>query len=132
MRVTPNQILSRSPEDRQGEPRVKRRTARKKLQGACRRIKEWIKENRHLKGRQFIKELNRRLKGHYNYYGVRGNSETLHRFYEWAKQCAFKWLNRRGGKKSSFTWEAFKRALERLGLARPVITEPKRWHRVFA
>jgi hypothetical protein len=26
--------------DRQGEPRVKRRTARKKLQGACRRIKQ--------------------------------------------------------------------------------------------
>ena len=30
-------------EDRQGGPRVMRRTARKKLQGACRRIKEWIK-----------------------------------------------------------------------------------------
>ena len=118
--------------DRQGESRVKRRTARKKLQGACRRIKQWIKENRHLKGRQFIKELNRRLQGHYNYYGIRGNSESIYRFYEWAKQCAFKWLNCRGGKKSSFTWEAFKQALERVGIARPVITEPKRRHRVFA
>ncbi|MFO1420734.1 MAG: group II intron reverse transcriptase/maturase [Candidatus Competibacteraceae bacterium] len=118
--------------DRQGTPRVKRRTARKKLLGACRRIKEWIKENRHLPGRQFIKELNRRLQGHYNYYGLRGNSESLYRFYRWAKECAFKWLNRRGGKKSSFTWEAFVRALERLGIARPVITEPKQQHRVFA
>jgi RNA-directed DNA polymerase len=118
--------------DRQGVPRVKRRTARKKLLGACRRIKEWIKENRHLPGRQFIKELNRRLQGHYNYYGIRGNSESLYRFYRWAKECAFKWLNRRGGKKSSFTWEAFTRALERLGIARPTITESKRLHRVFA
>jgi len=118
--------------DRQGTPRVKRRTARKKLLSACRRIKEWIKENRHLPGRQFIKELNRRLQGHYQYYGVRGNSESLYRFYRWVKACAFKWLNRRGGKKSSFTWEAFTKALERLGIARPTITEPKRQHRVFA
>ncbi len=118
--------------DRQGTPRVKRRTARKKLLGACRRIKEWIKENRHLPGRHFIKELNRRLQGHYQYYGVRGNSESLYRFYRWAKDCAFKWLNRRGGKQSSFTWAAFTRALERLGIARPAITEPKRPHRVFA
>ena len=118
--------------DRQGTPRVKRRTARKKLLGACRRIKDWIKENRHLPGRQFIKELNRRLQGHYNYYGLRGNSESLYRFYRWAKECAFKWLNRRGGKKSSFTWEAFTKALDRLRIARPTITEPKRQHRVFA
>jgi group II intron reverse transcriptase/maturase len=118
--------------DRQGTPRVKRRTARKKLLSACRRIKEWIRENRHLPGRQFIKELNRRLQGHYQYYGLRGNSESIYRFYRWAKECAFKWLNRRGGKKSSFTWEAFTQALERLGIARPTITEPKRQHRVFA
>ena len=118
--------------DRQGESRVQRRTARKKLQGACRRIKEWIKDNRHLNGRQFVKELNRRLQGHYNYYGMRGNSESLHRFYKWARQCAFKWLNRGGGKKASFTLEAFTRALERLGIARPVITEAHRRHRVFA
>jgi hypothetical protein len=39
--------------DRQGLPRVMRRTAPKKLQGACRRSKEWIRANRHLKGRHF-------------------------------------------------------------------------------
>jgi hypothetical protein len=43
--------------------RVKHRTSRKKLQGVCRRIKEWIRDNRHLKGKQFIQELNRRLQG---------------------------------------------------------------------
>ena len=54
--------------DRKGLPRVKRRTAPKKLQGACRRIKEWIKGNRHLPKRQFVSRLNRRLTGHYNLY----------------------------------------------------------------
>jgi len=52
--------------DRQGAMRVKHRTARKKLQDACRRIKEWIKANRHLKGKQCIQERNRRLQGHDN------------------------------------------------------------------
>ena len=117
--------------DRQGEPRVMRRTARRKLQGACGRIKEWIKSNRHLPGREFIRGLNRRLVGHYNYYGLRGNSRSLWRFYQWAMECAFKWLNRRGGKRKSFTWPLFTRALERLDIAKPRITEQSYARRVF-
>ncbi len=93
--------------DRTGTVKVKQRTAPKKLQGACRRIKEWIKKNRHLKGITFIKGLNRRLRGHYNYYNVPGNLSALWHFYSWAEECAFKWLNRRGGKRKSFTWKIF-------------------------
>jgi hypothetical protein len=118
--------------DRPGAVRVKSRTARKKLQGACRRIKEWIRANRHLKGKQCIQELNRRLQGHYHYYGLQGNSASLYRFYRWAKPCAFKWLNRRGGKRKSFTWETLEKALDRVGIARPKITEVKRLHKVYA
>lgn len=117
--------------DRAGESRVKRRTAPKKLQGACRRIKEWIKESRHLPGREFFRGLNRRLRGHYNYYGLRGNSRALYRFYHWAIACTFKWLNRRGGKRRSFTWASFTGVLERVRIARPQITEVAR-RRVFA
>jgi group II intron reverse transcriptase/maturase len=118
--------------DRKGTPRVMRRTARKRLQSACRRIKEWIRENRHVKGRGFITGLNRRLRGHYNYYGLKGNSRALYRFYFCAIESAFKWLNRRGGKRKSFTWAAFNRALKRVGVATPRITEQQRQHRVFA
>lgn len=112
-------------EDRQGKPRVTRRTARKKLQGACRRIKEWIKLNRHLPVRKFFDGLNARLRGHYNYYGVRGNSRALSRFYEWAKDCAFKWLNRRGGKRRSYTWAEFDRVLDHVHIARPLISKTR-------
>ena len=118
--------------DHSGVPRVMRRTAPKKLQGARQRIKDWVRENRHLKGRQFIVALNRRLRGHYNYYGLRGNSRALYRFFEWAIGCSFKWLNRRGGKRKSFTWNAFCKAIKRLGVAYPRITERKRQHVVFA
>ena len=111
--------------DREGIPRVKRRTARKRLQGAIRRVKEWIKSHRHLPGMEFIKGLNRRLVGHYNYYGLRGNSADLWRFYNAAVASAFKWLNRRGGKRKSFTWAIFGRAIEKLGIAKPRITESR-------
>ncbi len=105
--------------DKQGKPRVMQRTARKKLQGSLRRIKEWVKLNRHLKGKTFIVALNRRLHGHYNYYSVVGNLRSLWRFYGWAIHCAFKWLNLRGGKRNSFTWKVFTRAIEYLGIAKP-------------
>jgi len=114
-----------------GSVKVKVRTARKKLQGCCKRIKEWIKENRHLKGASFIKALNRKLQGHYNYYNVPGNLQSQWRFYHWAVECAFKWLNRRGGKRKSFTWKAFSWAIERLGIARPNLVMVNRKHRAF-
>ena len=118
--------------DRKGSARVMRRTARKKLQGACGRIKDWIRKGRCLAGREFIAGLNRRLMGHYNYYGLRGNSRSLYRFYQWSIECVFKWLNRRGGKRRSFTWVSFVQALKRAGVATPRITEKQRQHVVFA
>ena len=118
--------------DANGASRVEQRTARKKLQAACRRIKEWIKINRHLKGRAFIEALNRRLRGHYNYYNIPGNLSSLGRFYNWAINCAFKWLNRRGGKRKSFGWNVFTKAIDRLGIAKPAMIMVNRKHRVFA
>jgi len=112
--------------DREGVPRVKRRTSRKKLQGACKRIKAWIKSNRHLPGGEFFKGLNRRLVGHYNYYGVRGNTLSLQYFFKVVKESAYKWLNRRGGKRKSFTCPQFVEILDRVKIAWPRITEVSR------
>ena len=110
-------------EDRSGTPRVQRRTARKKLQAACRRIKQWIQSSRHLRVRDFFDGLNRRLLGHYRYYGLRGNSRSLYRYFEWVKACAFKWLNRRGGRRGSLSWQRFVHLLDLVHIAQPRITE---------
>ncbi|MCG5529075.1 MULTISPECIES: reverse transcriptase domain-containing protein [Halorhodospira] len=118
--------------DRRGELRVMKRTARKKLQAAKRRLKGWIRAARHLPGRVFIRELNRRLVGHYNYFGLRSNEQGLRSYYIFAIRCAFKWLNRRGGKRSSFNWTQYIAALRKLGVAQPRITERQRAHTVFA
>ena len=117
--------------DRGGVPRVKRRTARKKLQVACRRMAEWIQQHRHLLGRACYQRLNTRFRGHDNYYGLHGNVRSLHRFFERAIRCTFTWRNRRGGKRQRFPWEQCTQGLDRVHIARPRITQGKR-RRVFA
>ena len=117
--------------DRHGGSRVRRRTARKQRPAACQRLPAWLKPHRHLPERDFFQRLNARLRGHYNYYGVRGNSRSLTRLFRWAMACTFKWLNRRGGKQSSYPGEQFARGLDHGKIARPCITEVNR-RRVFA
>ena len=109
-----------------------KRTARKKLRQAKKRVQQWISSNRHLPGRQFIKELNCKLVGHYNYFGIRSNEKALGSFFSHAIRCAFKWLNRRGGKRRSFNWSEFTVALEKLNVATPRIVAKQREHVVFA
>jgi len=117
--------------DRRGDLRVMKRTARKKLRQAKKRMKQWIRANRHLPGRQFVKELNRKLVGHYNYFGIRSNEKAVGSFFSHAIECAFKWLNRRGGKRRSFNWPEFRTALKKLNVATPRIVEKQREHVVF-
>jgi RNA-directed DNA polymerase len=112
--------------DRHGVPRVKRRTARKTLQTACWRMKAWMKQPRHLPGREFFRRLNARLRGHYHYYGVRGTSPSLHRFFNWAMDGTCKWRNRRGGTRKSVPWEPCTQVLDRVKRARPCMTEVNR------
>ena len=111
---------------RHGLPRVMRRTARQQLQAACQRLTAWIKEHRHLPERAFFQRLHARLRGHDTYDGVRGNSRARTRFFRRAMDCTYKWRNRRGGKRSSYTWEPCTRVLDRVKIARPCMTEVKR------
>jgi RNA-directed DNA polymerase len=77
-----------------------KRTARKKLQTTQRRMKYWIRATRHLPGRQFIKESKRKLAGHYNYFGIHSNGDSVNSIYHYAIGCAFKWLKRVVGRKA--------------------------------
>ncbi|MGQ7848459.1 group II intron reverse transcriptase/maturase [Granulosicoccus sp. 3-233] len=114
-----------------GEIRVKKRTAPKRLQAAKRKMKEWVRKNRHLNGKPFIAGLNRRLVGHYNYFGLRTNGKALESFYRFTIGCVFKWLNRRGGKKRSFNWGQFKEALKKWSVAKPNIVGRQREHAIL-
>lgn len=110
---------------RKGQPIVKRRTSRKKLQASLRRFTEWIKENRHQKIRKLMKTLAAKYQGYWNYYGLIGNSESLGQFYWQTGKVLFQWLNRRS-QKPSYTWRAFNRLLIRFRVPAPRIVENER------
>ena len=108
--------------DRQDKPRVKRRTATKKLQAGIHRMKDWIKTHRHWKLSRLMKMLKAKLQGTWNYYGLIGNHRRMKLFYEETCRTLHKWLNRRS-QRQSMTWDAFRRMLERFQVPRPRIME---------
>ncbi len=111
--------------DRKGRPTVKRRTARKKLQGAVQRMGEWLRTHRHRKLPELMKTLAAKLRGHWNYYGVIGNSQSLSQYEYQVRGLLYKWLNRRSQKRS-YTWRALYNLLERFEMPRPKIVEAGR------
>jgi group II intron reverse transcriptase/maturase len=111
--------------DRNGTPRVKRRTARDRQQRCLRRITEWIKTKRHLPKRKFFVTLKHKLVGHYNYYYVRTNSRSVWSFFGHVMILLYKWLNRRSQRKS-YTWTQLNRLIKQVGLPRPRCMERKR------
>jgi len=114
-------------ESRKGTHILKRKTSRKKLRGALVRMNKWLKENRHgpyLEG--LIADLNRKLRGYYQYYGVTFNSRQLVDYYEQVKRMLFKWVNRRGAREH-LTWERF--AL-RINVWSP-LEKPRIYHQFF-
>jgi group II intron reverse transcriptase/maturase len=111
--------------DRKGRPTVKRRTARKKLQAAVKRMGTWLRTHRHRKLPKLMKKLGAKMRGHWNYYGVIGNSQSLSQYDYQVRGLAFKWLNRRSQKRS-YTWAAFHRLMERFQIPKPRIVEQAR------
>jgi group II intron reverse transcriptase/maturase len=98
---------------------IKRKTAGKRISRTCSSIWKWCRSNRHASLRDQYRTLCAKLRGHYQYYGVRCNSSCLDQVY-YAATCAWRyWLRRRGGRK--LTWEKFKALLADFPLPRPRI-----------
>jgi len=105
---------------RKGAWVVKRKTAKKKLKQAVRRVYEWCKRNRHEPVEDQWRTLCRKIHGHYGYYGVTFNTGSIKGFFEQAKRSWRKWLNRRSRDKD-MPWERFNRLLKRYPLPKPRI-----------
>ena len=111
--------------DRAGKAHLKRRTSRKKLRDSIKRFTAWCKENRHLRQDERFKQLNQKLRGYYNYYGVVGNSARLNEFFYQAMGILLKWVNRRS-QRGSYTWTGYNELLKRYAVERPrIIGRPR-------
>lgn len=110
--------------DREGKPRVKRRTATKKWRAGMQRMRDWIRENRHRPLQQTMKSLGARLQGTWNYYGLIGNYRRMQLFYQETNRTLHKWLNRRSQHRS-LSHEAVDRLFEGFQVPPPQIVEKK-------
>jgi RNA-directed DNA polymerase len=73
---------------------------------------------------ELMEQLKQKLRGYYNYYGIKGNSLGLKEFYTEAIQQLFKWLNRRS-QRTSFSWAEFRAQLKVFQIPTPRITESR-------
>jgi hypothetical protein len=112
--------------NRQGKTVLARVTARKKLDGALQRFREWFRANRHERLPLLMRAYAAKLRGHYAYDGLRGNGHRLYFYYEQTRGVAPKWLNRRS-QKCSDDWARFARLLRRHCIPEPRIL-PERLH----
>jgi len=98
---------------RKGGFKLGRTTDRKKLRTKFKEMNEWLKASRNMFAiAEIWKTLRAKLRGHFQYYGVSGNSRAVRRFENQTRRMVLKWLNRRSQKKS-FNWVSFIAYLER-------------------
>ncbi len=94
---------------------VKRKTAGSRLTRAIRKIAPWCRLNRHRPITEQHQTLNQKLRGHYAYYGITGNSIALARFRDIVQRLWCKWLGRRRSG-NRLPWDRFLRLKRRYPL----------------
>jgi group II intron reverse transcriptase/maturase len=103
---------------RKGRWVVKRKTAKGRLSRAIKRMAQWCRKHRHLPAAVQHAAINRKLQGHYAYYGVTGNARALGRYRQLVERTWRMWLNRRS-QRARMTWERYKQLLCRYPLRTP-------------
>jgi RNA-directed DNA polymerase len=94
---------------------VKRKTASSRLSRALRSIAQWCRQHRHQPLGDQQHTLSQKLRGHFAYYGITGNSRALSLFRTAVVRCWRFWLNRRN-RERSLDWVQFNRLLQRFPL----------------
>lgn len=106
---------------RKGYYRVDYSTSKKKSKLKFQMLKDFVKENIMLGYKELINQLNKKLTGLYNYYGISGNYIWIYNLYIHAKRLLRKWLSRRS-QRGKISWDKMSRIVEYCPLVRPRIT----------
>ena len=105
---------------------VKPKTNGKRFRTKLKEMQKWLKRMRMVPIKEMMPALNRKLTGHYCYYGMTYNVQSLVRVHYYTTQLLYKWMNRRSQKKS-YNWEQFKMMLTYYPIA-----YPKRYYNLYA
>jgi group II intron reverse transcriptase/maturase len=107
---------------RDGRFALKITTSRKKFTLSLVKQKEWFRVMRNkVKLPKIWKILALKMQGHYQYYGISGNFDSIKSYYQETTKQAYKWLNRRSQKKT-WNWDSFGEHLKHYPLPQPKLT----------
>ena len=96
---------------RKGTWVIRRKTMRKRFTRGLKAISQWCRENLHEPLMRQVEQLGRKLKGHFGYYGITGNTVALQGFRREVIGVWRKWLARRGDPKG-MPWERMRKLLD--------------------
>jgi RNA-directed DNA polymerase len=96
------------------------RTRRARIRRAINAVVDWCRRHRHWSVADQHVALTRRLRGHYNYFGVNGNMQCLQMLLGPIERGWRKWLGRRS-QRGYISWARFDQLLERYPLPEPQI-----------
>lgn len=85
---------------------IKRKTAKDRLNRSLKQLSGWCRLHRHLPIREQHATLQRKMRGHYAYYGITGNAQSLQQYRMQAARIWCKWLGRRD-RGYRLTWDRF-------------------------
>ncbi len=105
---------------RRGAWVIQRKTAKSRFRRMIKGLREWCRQNRHVPVGEQHRMLCLKLRGHYQYYGIRGNFRMLARIPHYARIGWRYWLSRRGHK-SLIPWDQFRLLMERYPFPMPRI-----------
>jgi hypothetical protein len=97
---------------------IKKKTMKKRLRRSIKAIWDWCRVNRHKPLPEQRRTLCQKLEGHYQYYGVTGNSVAMAKVAKRTTEAWKYWLSRRSHK-SYINWDNFKRMLTKFPLSVP-------------
>jgi group II intron reverse transcriptase/maturase len=99
---------------------VKRQTAKSRFNRGLKAVARWCQLHRHRPIPEQHETLVAKLRGHYQYYGVTGNSSALSRYLWHVERTWKRWLDRRS-QKGHQTWAKFRKLLQRYPLPQPTL-----------
>ncbi|MBI5547763.1 MAG: group II intron reverse transcriptase/maturase [Deltaproteobacteria bacterium] len=97
---------------------ILRRTARDRFTRAVKKAWLWLKSNRHRPLVEQQQGLAQRLRGHYNYYAIRGNKNRAWSLLRLVTRAWKMWLERRSDK-AGMGWRRYRAILKRFPLPTP-------------
>ena len=105
---------------RRGNWVIKRKTMEKRWRRTVKAMWEWCRHNRHEPLEEQYKKLCQKLRGHFQYFAIRGNYRMLEKVRKYTRKAWRYWLHRRS-RKRRMTWERFAELEEVFPLPKPRI-----------